>query len=128
MFDLNGEASTARTKQISASSRQLSRFYHSINPDRVFGTHSVNAGDSEAAEAIRDLVETVTVFRNPSHPGADIADVVGDNLRDPDFDAATDPPRINKSPPLAPHPLPNNTASEIYWHGELTQRPRAHGL
>jgi hypothetical protein len=22
------------------SSRQLSRFYHSINPDRVFGTHS----------------------------------------------------------------------------------------
>jgi site-specific DNA recombinase len=29
----------------------------------------VNAGDSEAAEAIRDLVETVTVFRNPSYPG-----------------------------------------------------------
>lgn len=27
----------------------------------------VNAGDSEAAEAIRDLIETITVFRNPSH-------------------------------------------------------------
>jgi hypothetical protein len=27
----------------------------------------VNAGDSEAAEAIRDIVETVTEFRNPKH-------------------------------------------------------------
>jgi hypothetical protein len=26
----------------------------------------INAGDSDAAEAIRDLVETVTVFRDPS--------------------------------------------------------------
>jgi hypothetical protein len=24
------------------SSRQLSRFYHSINPDRVFGTHNID--------------------------------------------------------------------------------------
>jgi hypothetical protein len=32
----------------------------------VRGNH---AGDFEAAEAIRDLVETVTVFREPSRPG-----------------------------------------------------------
>ncbi len=30
----------------------------------------INAGDSDAAEAIRGLVETVTVFRDPSRPGA----------------------------------------------------------
>jgi len=29
----------------------------------------VSAGDTEAAEAIRDLVETVTVFRDPARPG-----------------------------------------------------------
>ena len=37
----------------------------------------VNAGDSEAAEAVRDLVETVTVFRNPSHPGGVTVEIVG---------------------------------------------------
>jgi site-specific DNA recombinase len=37
----------------------------------------VNAGDSEAAEAIRDLVETVTAFRNPSHPGGVTVEIVG---------------------------------------------------
>ena len=37
----------------------------------------VNAGDSEVAEAIRDLVETVTVFRNSSHPGGVTVEIVG---------------------------------------------------
>jgi site-specific DNA recombinase len=37
----------------------------------------VNAGDSEAAEASRDLVETATVFRNPSHPGGVTVEIVG---------------------------------------------------
>jgi hypothetical protein len=37
----------------------------------------INAGDSEAAEAIRDLVETITVFRNPSHPGGVTVEIVG---------------------------------------------------
>ena len=31
---------------------------------------AINTGDSDAAEAIRGLVETVTVFRDPSRPGA----------------------------------------------------------
>src|ERR1700694_3313405 len=31
------------------SSRQLSRFYHSINPDRVFGTHKLAALIKERA-------------------------------------------------------------------------------
>jgi site-specific DNA recombinase len=37
----------------------------------------INAGDSEAAEAIRGLVETVTVFRDPSRPGGVMIEIVG---------------------------------------------------
>jgi site-specific DNA recombinase len=40
-------------------------------------SNSVSAGDSEAAEAIRDLVETVTVLRNPSYPGGVTVEIVG---------------------------------------------------
>jgi hypothetical protein len=40
-FDLNGEARTARTKQKARSFRQLRRFHHVINSDKVFGTHSL---------------------------------------------------------------------------------------
>jgi hypothetical protein len=34
-------------------------------------------GDSKAAEAIRDLVETVTVFREPSRPGGVTVEIAG---------------------------------------------------
>jgi site-specific DNA recombinase len=37
----------------------------------------INAGDSEATEAIRDLVETVTVFRDPSRPGGVTVEIAG---------------------------------------------------
>ena len=37
----------------------------------------VNAGDAEAAEAIRDLVETVTVFRDPARPGGVAVEIAG---------------------------------------------------
>jgi len=40
----------------------------------VRGNH---AGDSKAAEAIRDLVETVTVFREPSRPGGVTVEIAG---------------------------------------------------
>jgi site-specific DNA recombinase len=35
------------------------------------------AGDGEAAEAIRDLVETVTVFRDPECPGGVSVEIAG---------------------------------------------------
>ncbi|WP_183232044.1 recombinase family protein [Bradyrhizobium sp. SBR1B] len=38
---------------------------------------SINAGDGEAAEAIRDLVETVTVFRDPERPGGVAVEIAG---------------------------------------------------
>ena len=37
----------------------------------------INAGDSEATEAIRDLVETVTVFRDPSRLGGVTVEIAG---------------------------------------------------
>jgi site-specific DNA recombinase len=37
----------------------------------------INAGDSDAAEAIRDLVEAVTVFRDPSRPGGVTVEIAG---------------------------------------------------
>jgi site-specific DNA recombinase len=37
----------------------------------------VSAGDSEATEAIRDLVEKVTVFRNPASPGGVAVEIAG---------------------------------------------------
>ena len=37
----------------------------------------VSAGDGEAAEAIRDLVETVTVFRDPARPGGVAVEIAG---------------------------------------------------
>jgi site-specific DNA recombinase len=37
----------------------------------------INAGDSDATEAIRGLVETVTVFRDTSRPGGVMIEIVG---------------------------------------------------
>ena len=37
----------------------------------------INAGDSDTAETIRDLVETVTVFRDPSRPGGVTVEIAG---------------------------------------------------
>ena len=37
----------------------------------------IRSGDSEAAEAIRDLVETVTVSRNPSGLGGVVVEITG---------------------------------------------------
>src|SRR6185437_15528189 len=37
----------------------------------------VSAGDAEAADAIRDLVETVTVFRDPARLGGVAVEIAG---------------------------------------------------
>jgi site-specific DNA recombinase len=37
----------------------------------------INAGDSDAAEAIRELVETVTVFRDLARPGGVTVEIAG---------------------------------------------------
>jgi hypothetical protein len=69
-FDLNGEASTARTKQAARSSRQLRRIHQVINSEKVFGTHTLrkeimkqNAHDKGHAEGTCNQA-----FPVPHHP------------------------------------------------------------
>ena len=50
---------------------------HLIVQLQVALSDGINAGDSEAAEAIRDLVVTVTVFRDPSRPGGVTVEIAG---------------------------------------------------
>lgn len=62
---------------ISLHPAALARYEHQLTHLQDALSKGVNAGDSEAAEAIRDLVETITVFRNPSHPGPVTVEIVG---------------------------------------------------
>jgi hypothetical protein len=50
---------------------------HLIVQLQVALSEGINAGDSEAAEAIRDPVETVTIFRDPSRPGGVTVEIAG---------------------------------------------------
>src|SRR6266849_844959 len=72
------------------SSRQFSRFYHSINPDRVFGTHTVTWRFVEQRGEVTPLVGLVSIHpkRRASKGGVvaypDTAmHVVLDNLNTP---------------------------------------------
>ena len=47
----------------------LARYQEQLDELQDALSKGINAGDSDAAEAIRCLVETVTVFRDPSRPG-----------------------------------------------------------
>jgi hypothetical protein len=62
--ELNGEPAVGDV--ISLHPAVLARYEQQLVQLQDALSKGVNAGDSEAAEAIRDLVETVTVFRNPS--------------------------------------------------------------
>ena len=48
-----------------------------VGMEACVGHRGTRAGDSECAEAIRDLVETVTVFRDTSKPGGVEVEIVG---------------------------------------------------
>jgi len=50
IFDLNGEAKTATTTTGARSFRQLRRFHHVSNPDKVLGTHSIETSIRFLAE------------------------------------------------------------------------------
>jgi len=65
--ELNGEPAVGDV--ISFHPAALSRYEQQLVHLEDALSKGVNAGDSEAAEAIRYLVETVTVIQNPSHPG-----------------------------------------------------------
>lgn len=55
----------------------LARYEQQLIQRQEALSKGVNAGDSEATEAIRDLVETVTVFRDPTRPGGVTVEIAG---------------------------------------------------
>ena len=75
-FDLNGKARTPEGKRAARSFRQLKRFHHVINSDKVFGTH--NTVRDRPALTIVKRVNVEQTYR--SHPMQCAGDY---NLRPP---------------------------------------------
>ena len=65
---------TASSRSIRPS---LARYDQQLVHLRGALSKGIIAGDSEATEAIRDLVETVTVFRDPTRPGGVTVEIAG---------------------------------------------------
>jgi site-specific DNA recombinase len=74
-LELNVEP--AATDIISLHPAVMARYGQQLVQLRDALSKGINAGDSDAAEAIRDLVETVTVFRDPSPPGGVTVEIAG---------------------------------------------------
>jgi site-specific DNA recombinase len=55
----------------------LTRYEQQLVELRNALSKGIRAGDSEAAEAIRELIETVTVFRDHARPGGVTVEIVG---------------------------------------------------
>jgi site-specific DNA recombinase len=73
--ELSAEPST--TDVISLHPATLARYEQQPAHLQDALSQGVSAGDTEAAGAIRDLVETVTVFRDPSRPGGVAVEIAG---------------------------------------------------
>jgi site-specific DNA recombinase len=67
--DRSDIAEPAATGIISLHPAVVARFEQQVVHLQGALSKGINAGDSDAAEAIRNLVETVTIFRDPSRPG-----------------------------------------------------------
>jgi site-specific DNA recombinase len=74
-MELNVEPAVSDT--ISFHPAVLARYERQLIQLQDALSKGINAGDSDAAEAIRDLVETVTVFRDPSRPGGVTIEITG---------------------------------------------------
>ena len=65
------------TEVITLHPAVLARYEEQLTHIQEVLDRGVRAGDSESAEAMRDLVETVTVFRDPSKLGGVEVEIVG---------------------------------------------------
>jgi site-specific DNA recombinase len=74
-MELNVEPAVNDT--ISLHPAVLARYQEQLVELQDALSKGINAGDSDAAEAIRGLVETVTVFRDPSRPGGVTIEIAG---------------------------------------------------
>jgi site-specific DNA recombinase len=72
---LDAEAPTADV--VSLHPAVLARYEQQLSQLEEALSKGVRAGDSDAAEAIRELVETVTVSRDPSRIGGVAVEIVG---------------------------------------------------
>ena len=64
------------SKEVALHPAVLKRYEEQLNRLEEASGKSVT-GDAEAAEAIRDLVDTVTVFRDPARPGGVAVEIAG---------------------------------------------------
>ncbi|QOZ13539.1 recombinase family protein [Bradyrhizobium sp. CCBAU 51765] len=64
-------------KEIALHPAILKRYEEQLGRLEEALAKGASAGDGEAAEAIRDLVETVTVFRDPARPGGVAVEIAG---------------------------------------------------
>jgi hypothetical protein len=71
------EAAPPLTEVITLHPAVLARYEEQLTHLQEVLDRGVRAGDSESAEAVRDLVETVTVFRDPSKSGGIEVEIVG---------------------------------------------------
>ena len=74
-MELNVEPAVSDT--ISLHPAVLARYQEKLVGLQDALSKGIKAGDSDAAEAIRGLVETVTVFRDPSRPGGITVEIAG---------------------------------------------------
>jgi hypothetical protein len=73
--ELQGEPPTS--KEVALHPAILKRYEEQLGRLEEALAKGVSAGDGEATEAIRDLVETVTVFRDPRRPGGVAVEIAG---------------------------------------------------
>jgi DNA invertase Pin-like site-specific DNA recombinase len=71
------EAEPQLTEVVSLHPAVLARYEQQLAQLQEALAEGVSAGDSEAAEAMRDLIETVTIYRDPSRPGGVEVEIVG---------------------------------------------------
>ena len=71
------EVAPPPTEVITLHPAVLARYEEQLTRLQEALDRGVRAGDSECAEAMRDLVETVTVFRDTSKPGGVEVEIVG---------------------------------------------------
>lgn len=67
----------AATGVIALHPAVLGRYEAQLNQLQTGFAKGIATGDSESAEAMRDLIETVTVFRDPSRIGGIEIEIAG---------------------------------------------------
>lgn len=71
------ESAPPATEVVALHPAMLARYEEQLTRLHIILAKGVRAGDSECSEAIRDLVDTVTVFRDPTRAGGVQVEIAG---------------------------------------------------